>query len=287
MKNALRPANYQHHYTIYIVLLACCAWLLPVSKIRAADLNLYVQPIASVADTEHAFKPLAEYLSKKIGYKIHVKTESNFLTYWERMRRGKDFDLVLDAAHFTDYRDKQQGYEVLAKVPDTVSFSLVTGGDLLLFEASELIGKSVASAPSPSLAGVRMAEIYSNPLRQPVLIQAKNFEDALDLLHHGKIDAALVPTPLVNGDTSVNTVMTTKPVPHMAFSVSPHIDAKTKKAIRHALLNAVNDKEGKIMLQKMHYARFQPANNAMYNGYSDLLEGVWGYNSTGSRTTSK
>lgn len=287
MKKASCPASHQNWYSIYVILLGVFVWLLPISAIRAADLNLYVQPIASVTVTEQAFKPLADYLSRKTGYNIHVKTEANFLTYWERMRRGKDFDLVLDAAHFTDYRDKQQGYEVLAKVPDTVSFSLVTSGDFLLFDASELIGKSVASAPSPSLAGVRMAEIYANPLRQPVLVQAKNFEEALDMLHQGKIQAALVPTPLVNGDPSVNTVMTTQPVPHMAFSASPRVDTKTKQAIRRALLNAANDKEGQVMLRKMHYAQFQPANNSMYSGYADLLEGVWGYASTGPASTSR
>lgn len=274
-------------YHCFIVLALLLMVLLPVTPARAADLNLYVQPISSVADTERAFKPLADYLSEKIGYKVHVKTEYNFLTYWERMRRGKDFDLVLDAAHFTDYRDSQQGYEVLAKVPDTVSFSLVTSSDLLLFDASELIGKTVMSAPSPSLAGVRMAEIYSNPLRQPQLVQADNFEQALDMLHQGKIKAALVPTPLVNGDTSVNTVMTTRPVPHMAFSASPRIDKNTKQAIRQALLNAYKDKQGQIMLQKMHYTRFQPADNAMYTGYADLLEGVWGYQRSKATESSK
>lgn len=283
MKTQIAPAR--HLY--YLVLVLFLALLLPVTPVRAAELNLYVQPISSVTETERAFKPLADYLSEKIGYTINIKTEANFLTYWERMRRGKEFDLVLDAAHFTDYRDSQQGYEVLAKVPDTVSFSLVTNGKLLLFDASELIGKTVMSAPSPSLAGVRMAEIYANPLRQPKLMQADNFEQALDMLHKGQIQAALVPTPLVNGDTSVNTVMTTQPVPHMAFSASPRVDAKTKQAIRQALLNADKDQQGQVMLKQMHYARFQAANNAMYAGYADLLEGVWGYKSSDTTVSSK
>lgn len=253
---------------------------LPISRVLAAELNLYVQPLESVTKTESAFKPLADYLSEKIGYTIHVKTASNFLAYWELMRRGKDFDLVLDAAHFTDYRDQHQGYQVLAKVPDTVSFSLVTKGDLLLFGPNELVGKLVASAPSPSLAGVRMEQIFPNPLRQPTLVQADNFAQALDMLHQGKVIAALVPTPLVNGDSSVNTVMTTKPVPHMAFSASPRVSAKIKQEIRKALLNADKDKAGMIMLSKIHDARFQPADNAMYKGYENLLEGVWDFSSS-------
>lgn len=259
------------------VVLILLLGILSVSSVMAAELNLYVQPIESVASTERAFQPLADYLSKKIGYTVHVKTESNFLTYWEIMRRDKGFDLVLDAAHFTDYRDQQQNYHVLAKVPDTVSFSLVTSGNLLLFDASELIGKTVASAPSPSLAGVRLAQIFPNPLRQPTLVQANNFEQALEMLREGKVAAALVPTPLVNGDNSVNTVMTTKPVPHMAFSASPRISQAIRRKIREALLDANKNKQGKTMLEKLHYAQFQPADNAMYRGYENLLDGVWGF----------
>jgi ABC-type phosphate/phosphonate transport system substrate-binding protein len=265
----------RHRFPLIQVLACFC--LLAAAKLQAAELNLYVQPISSVAETEKAFKPLADYLSIKIGQHIQVKTEMNFLTYWQRMRRSDDVDLVLDAAHFTDYRVKRRGYQVLAKVPDTVSFSLVTSEDLLLFDAQELIGKSIASAPSPSLAGVRIAEIFANPLRQPNLVQTDNFQRALVLLRQGKIKAALVPTPLINGDNSVNTVMTTQPVPHMALSASPNIDARTKKVIRDALVNATTDKDGKVMLEKMHYARFEPANNNLYDGYASLLEGIWGY----------
>ncbi|MEJ2451604.1 MAG: PhnD/SsuA/transferrin family substrate-binding protein [Gammaproteobacteria bacterium] len=267
----------QRRDTMLTLLFVFLLGMISIARAEAAELNLYVQPIESVAKTEHAFQPLADYLSKKIGYTVHVRTAANFLAYWELMRRGKGFDMVLDAAHFTDYRDQQQGYKVLAKVPDTVSFSLVTAGNLLLFDASELIGKTLASAPSPSLAGVRLAQIYPNPLRQPTLVQASNFEQALDMLKQGKIKAALVPTPMVNNDNSVNTVMTTRPVPHMAFSVSPQIDAATRKKIRDALLNANKSKPGKVMLQKLRYTRFQPANNAMYKGYENLLDGVWGF----------
>ena len=247
-------------------------------QIALADgLSLYVQPIASVAETERAFKPLADYLSDKLGRPVQVHTESSFLAYWERMRRDKDFDLVLDAAHFTDYRVKHYKYEVLAKVPDTVSFSLVTGQDFLVLDAQDLIGSTIASAASPSLGGVRMAELFPNPMRQPTLINVDNFQLALDKLHKGEIQAALVPTPMISNDNTVNTVLTTKPLPHMALSAAPKVDTKTRQTIRRALLDAANDPKGREMLQAMNYTHFEPANNAVYDGYAELLSGVWGY----------
>ena len=246
----------------------------------AAGLNLYVQPITSVKETVRIFTPLADYLSAKIGQPVQIKTASNFFAYWQRMRSGKDFDLVLDGAHFTDYRVKRSGYVVLAKLPDTVSFSLVTRQDLLLFDAQELMGRTVATATSPSLGGVRLSEIFPNPVRQPTVIQADNFQFALDKLRKGEIDAALVPTPLVSNDITVNTIMTTEPVPHMALSAAPSVNLKTRQLIRQALLEAVRDAKGQSMLKAINSSSFEQANNAVYNGYSDLLSDVWGYDIT-------
>lgn len=245
--------------------------------VLGAGLNLYVQPIASEAKTEALFKPLAEYLANKIGMPISVHTEASFLAYWERMRRVQGFDLVLDAAHFTDYRDTRFNYHVLAKFPDTVSFSLVTAQDLLVFDAQDLIGNTIATAASPSLGGVRMAEIYSNPMRQPSLIPVNNFEQALDKLHQGDVRAALVPTPMIRGDATVNTVLTTQPVPHMAFSVSPKVSRKIREQLRTALVDADKTEAGRQMLESLKLARFEPANNKLYRGYAKLLSGIWGY----------
>lgn len=261
-----------------VIRLVLIFFLATLSPWALADgLNLFVQPIASVAKTEQAFKPLADYLSRKLGTPVTVHTESSFLAYWERMRRVEEFDLVLDAAHFTDYRVKHYDYQVLAKVPDTVSFSLVTSQDLLALDASDLIGLTIATAASPSLGGVRMAELYPNPMRQPKLVSVDNFQTALDKLHSNAVRAALVPTPMVRNDNNVNTVLTTKPVPHMALSASPRLDSNTRDTVRRALLDAQKTPEGQAMLTALNYSQFQPANNRMYNGYAKLLAGVWGY----------
>ena len=50
------------------------------------------------------------------------------------MQKGKDMHFVLDAAHFTDYRVQRKDYKVLAKLPDTVSFSVVTSEDNFVFD---------------------------------------------------------------------------------------------------------------------------------------------------------
>ena len=258
-------------------ILMACLGLLIFAPAQAASYQLAIQPILTKTKTEQAYKPLADYLSQVTGHNITVKASMNFLGYWESMRRGKGYDLVLDAAHFTDFRDSRMKYTVLAKLPDTVTFSLVTSEDVLLFEPEELIAKKVATIPSPSIGGVRLAELYPNPLRQPRIIGTPNALEALKRLKNGEVDAALVPTPLINGDDTVNVVVTTEPIPHMALSASPRVDKKTQQAIRKALVNASKTPEGQAMLKAINLPAFVPASNTTYKGYASLLDGVWGY----------
>lgn len=183
----------------------------------------------------------------------------------------------MDAAHFTDFRVQRMHYDVLAKIPDTLSMSLITSEEVLLFEPGELIGQTVATVASPSLSGVRLSQLYPNPLRQPAVVGTNNFIDALEKLKAGKVKAALIPTPLIRGDTSINTVLTTEPVPLMALSASPEVDPQTRQAIRQALLEAGKTEAGQAMLRAVNFSHFEAASNRTYQGYAQLLDGVWGY----------
>ena len=142
---------YQRVATYFSTLLFVIS-LCHTSTVMAAEYFLAVQPILPEKELKESYQPLADYLSAETGHTITISTERNFLFYWTKMRKKeKGFDLVLDAAHFTDYRIKKQGYTVLAKLPDTVSFSIVSSEDNFILDVDELIGLRVATMPSPSL----------------------------------------------------------------------------------------------------------------------------------------
>lgn len=260
-----------------LALSACLLLGAPAAPAQAAEYRLIIQPILPARHLIEAYQPLARYLSDATGHSIEIVASTNFLAYWEAMRRGDHYDLLLDAAHFTDYRVKRLGYSVVAKLPDTVSYTLVTRDDVLLFDAEEMIGKTLATVPSPSLGGVRLSQLYPNPSRQPVMIEVSDFEAALERVLSGKATGALVPSPLISGDTRFNTVLTTEPIPHMALSVSGQVDARTRAAIRDAMVSAQRTPEGQRLLRALNFTAFEPADAAMYDGYGTLLEEMWGY----------
>jgi len=251
--------------------------LISSDLLHAGQYEIAVQPVLPESEIKKAYQPLVEYLSKNTSHTFSIKTYKNFLTYWEKMKKQAGFDFVLDAAHFTDWRIKRHNYNVLAKFPDSVSFSLVTHEDNLIFDAEELILSKIATMSSPGLGAVRLNEIYPNPVRIPLYVQSKDAVTAIQKVIDGKADAAIIPTPLMSGFENLNLVETTKLVPHMGFSASSKIPDSVVIEVKKSLIDAIKTVEGKKMLNNINIEYFQEANNAVYDGYAVLLEDVFGY----------
>ncbi len=252
-----------------------------VLKAEPGDLVFIIQPILNEEQTRKAYQPLADYLGKIAGKRVVIRTLPNFVAYWETMRLVNAYDLVLDAAHFTDYRIQKLGFKVLAKIPDTVSYSLIVGSGALVIDPIELIGKTVATPGAPSVGAARLNAMYPNPVRQPVIVDSGTAEEGIQMLVKNKVQAAIVPTPLVSQQMAqgggISVVATTDPIPHIALSAAPRLNAEIREKIRAALVNAPNTEDGKKMLKDINFERFDPANEKIYAGQGTLLKEYWGY----------
>lgn len=253
-----------------------CALALLAPTAALAELTLAVHPVLPTEKTQAEFQPMARYLSAATGQPVKLVTTENFLSHWQMMKRG-EYDLILDGPHFTDYRIKEMGYEVLAKFPEVVSYTLVANEDLFVLEPRELIGHSIATTPSPALGALRLAELFPNPLRQPNIVEADDSQAAAERTLEGRADAAIVPTPLLNRYPALVPVVTTAQVPAPAVSASESVPAQVRQTIKQALLQAEQNEAGRKMLEAINIDRFEDTNAAEYDGYAKLLQGVWGY----------
>lgn len=244
-------------------------------------LVLAIQPILDEDQTRKAFQPLCDYLGQAVGQSCRVHTSPNFYAYWDAVRRGADFNLVLDAAHFTDYRVQKKGYEVLAKIPDTVSYSLVTNSDAMVFDPIELTGKRVATFGIPSIGAARLNALFPNPSRQPVTVEIADTETGMKMLRERRISAAILPTPMVSQlmarGEQLMVVLTTEPIPHIAVSAAPSLPAATRQRLRQLLTQAHQNSAGQQMLKQIGFERFDPANASVYAGQAGILKEYWGY----------
>lgn len=261
-------------------LLTLATALLYPRTVNAADIRFAVQPILDAEATRKAYQPLADYIAQATGKSVELVTTFDYAEFWLRMQRGNEFNLILDGPFYTDYRIKQQGHVPLVKVPGLVSYSLVTKSGEAILDASELIGKKIATIIPPAPGGLVMQKMFTHPSRQPYIVAAKSSEQALEMLVKGQVTAAMIPTPLaaqaMGQGKEIATVITSPQTPHITLTAGPNIDAATREKITNALLEANKTPKGQEMLKKIGFPEgFETTKPEIYRGYSDYLKQQW------------
>lgn len=249
---------------------------LTVTAANAVEYTLAVHPVLPTAETRKVYQPLANYLAQKTGHDFTIITNTNFLTHWQTTKKG-EYDLILDGPQFTGYRLEKLNYTVLAKFPDVVSYTLVAGENEMILEPKELIGKKVATTPSPALGALRLHRLFPNPLRQPAFVETDDSETSAEFVLEGKAQAAIIPAAMVGNYPQLITVINTEQLPAPAFSASPEVEDEVKSAISRALLEAENSDEGRKVLNSLQIERFTSSDGSEYRPHAKLLEGMWEY----------
>jgi ABC-type phosphate/phosphonate transport system substrate-binding protein len=256
-----------------LVALASCI----SSAARAEQFDLVIQSQDHGDDALVVFAPLAEYLSDASGHRLTLRVPDNALAHWQAMGRGDAYHLVLDEGHFTDYRVRHLDYRVLAKIAGVSGFSVVTGPATVFVEPDELYGEPVASPAPPSLAALRLTELFPDPIRAPVLVEVGSYEEGIRRVINGEVAAAVIPSRMVRKHPQLNVVMSTQQGPGMALSASPAVPPQAREVIRRAFLAAGDIDAGRRALARAGLDGFEPASAALYEGHGRLLRGTWGY----------
>ncbi|HJW81264.1 MAG TPA: PhnD/SsuA/transferrin family substrate-binding protein, partial [Acidiferrobacterales bacterium] len=152
------------------------------ARAEVSELVLGVAPLLSEAETRTQFLPLCEYLASAARLPCRISTRPNFLSYWEMMRRGREYNLILDDAHFTDYRAQKMGYVVLAKIPNTVTYSLIVPHTARLNDPARLVGRRIATLGIPSMGAAQLNGLFTQPSKQPIPVEVDSAADGFALL---------------------------------------------------------------------------------------------------------
>ncbi|MBI3900373.1 MAG: PhnD/SsuA/transferrin family substrate-binding protein [Gammaproteobacteria bacterium] len=254
------------------------AVLLPVTTFADEPLVLLLQPLMH-HPAEQGYRPLTQHLKALTGHDWVVQAPTEFVVYWETLRRNA-YDLALDAPHFTDYRARKFGFTVLAKVPDTLSYSLLVRADQRIADPTTLANKRIVTLGFPHMGPARLQAIFPNPLRQPVVIETADAVAAIESLLSQKADAALLPATFVSErmeQGGLTVVLSTEPLPQLALSASPRLSSAMQNAIRDGFLEAHKNMGGRKMLQILGVDRFEPATAELFLNQGNILKSYWGY----------
>jgi ABC-type phosphate/phosphonate transport system substrate-binding protein len=227
------------------------------------------------------YGPLVQKLNQVLGEKVLYEQPGNWLEYSKKMRNG-EYDIVFDGPHFNAWRVKHLGHILVASLPGTLQFHLITYKQFLAVNTSQdLVGRAICAMPSPNLGTDMVLSLFQNPSVQPQIFEVKGgFRKMYESFKQGNCLATIMRVDMFNNllpaeKDKLKIIATTQALPNQTFSISKRLKNKAGKLAKF-LLSDEGSSAGQKILER--YARgathFVRAESGKFAGAEYLLENI-------------
>jgi len=247
----------------------------------AKDLVLTAPPRESEQKALEIFQPIADYLTRTLGRPVVYKFSDNWLTYQSEMQKDL-YDIVFDGPHFVSYRAARHQHTPLVKLPGKFIFVIIAKKDNdRINKVEDVNGRRMCAPAPPNLAALTALAQYTNPSRQPIVVDTKGFPQTYEGLLSGKCVAAAMQIKvfekLDKEKKAAKILFESKGLPNQAFSASPRLDAAQRAKLAEALLSPAGKLATAKLREEYNGQDFVPATAQEYEGVHVLLKDVWGF----------
>jgi ABC-type phosphate/phosphonate transport system substrate-binding protein len=141
-------------------------------------------------------------------------------------------------------------------------------------ELKHLAGHGVCAPPPPDVATLTLLSQFTNPARQPAIVEANSWDAMYKNLRDGKCAGAIVTSQHLDriDRNLVKVLYRHSAMPNHALSAGPRITPELRNAIRQSLLTP----QGKLATAKLRAAHnaeeLVPARGEDYAGLGKLLK---------------
>jgi len=247
------------------------------------EIILSAAPREESAEADTIYGPVAEYLSSVLGKKVLFKHAGNWGVYQGLMQKGA-YDIVFDGAHFNSWRIDRAQHNVLVKVPgDHVFVVLVKKDNDKVREIKQLAGRMICAHAPPNLGTLTALNEFSNPARQPIIVNTDGWKEIYQGLLADKCVAAVVPLKALekfekDGGRQTKIVFRGATLPDNALSAGPRLSMQDQEKVARALLSPEGEKATAKLREKYAGNKlFTVASNKEFAGLSTYLKNEWGY----------
>jgi ABC-type phosphate/phosphonate transport system substrate-binding protein len=196
------------------------------------------------------------------------------------MLRG-DSDIVFDGPHFNSYRAEKLNHNVLVKIPAEFEFVVVTRKGEAYENVQQMAGRTFCTHAPPNLATLVLLDQFSNPARQPRLLDTQGWEKIYEGVNSGRCVGAVLPSGIfkkLDSRQDMKVVFRSRAMPNQAISAGPRVSPEDQAKIAAALTAP----EAAAPTAKLRAAfkagdSFALTSNREYAGLTQLLQGEWGY----------
>lgn len=260
-------------------------------KAAEAPLNMGILPRFRVAETVEYFKPLAEYLSLKLGREVKLLPAKDFPSFWDSIS-NLEFDLVQLNQYQYVRSAKEIGYRVIAKNEEDGESSLagavVVRKDSPLRTLADLKGKKILFGGDTH---AMMAYIVPSYLfKQAGLLPGRDYEEdfaknpSVAVIAVGQSFAvaagageSVLRGPSVTKHTDPNKLRVlarSEPIAQIPWAVKPALDPALETRIRASLIELHNSEEGRTILKAARLTAIRSADDADYHLSRKIIKEV-------------
>lgn len=248
----------------------------------AGELVLTAAPRETPEEGAQIYGPVAKYLSDVLGRKVVYRHPGNWGVYQGQMQKG-EYDLVFDGSHFNGWRAAKIQHNVLVKVPgEHVFVAVVKPDNTKVSSVQQLAGRTVCAHAPPNLGTLTLLKEFSNPSRQPVIVNTDGWDNIYNAMIEGKCSAAVLPMKFVKKNDaegkSGRIIYKADGLPDNALSAGPRLSTQEQAKVVDALLSA----EGEAVTEKLRASygggkSLVAARNEDFVRLGELLRNEWGY----------
>lgn len=240
--------------------------------------------------TMKLFRPLGEYLSKKLGREVKIVTSKNFKTFWKGVLK-QQYDVV----HYNQYHyvvsHQKYGYQVILKNEemgnDTITGSIIVRKDSGIKSISDLKGKKVVfgggkrAMQSYIVArylleqgglqwGEYEADFAKNP---PSAIKAAFFKQA-DAAGAGDVVLQLNVVKKKVDTEQLQYLARGERLPHLTWAVKNEMPPTLRDEIQTTLKELKHYPEGQALLRNMRLTSLNVATDEEFNRHREIIKAV-------------
>lgn len=251
-------------------------------SLYAATFLFSAPPRESEEAANAKYAPIAEHLSKVTKHKFIYEYPGNWGVYRTKMVNGK-YDLVFDGPHFNSYRAEYLKHNILVKISGGFTFvGIVRKNEPRIKSLREGAGRTVCAHPPPNLGTLTLLSNFSNPLRQPAIVNTKGWNNIYKGLINKECDFAMLPARNLKSydpdNQNVKIIFRARTLPNQAFSAGPRVPLETQVKISQALTQTTSsDATEGLRITYKAGRKLEKASNAEYKNVSKILLTEWGF----------
>ena len=255
------------------------------SLFAADGLIFATAPTHSAEETKKIYTPIVNYLSKKTGVNITLSIPQSFGQYSAKMQRG-EYDIIFDGPHLTDWRIKNKQHRPIVRLPGSIQVVLAVKDNSKFTTLKDLeYGAKACAFFPPNLLTMTFLSYYSNPSRQPTLIRVQGFKNLMKCVKSGKGDVAVLRKKLWGKAKKIGAAKGLKilasfknTVPERTFTVGQKVSPELAAKFTQLLLSNEAKTATEGLLKKFKKKNLIKSNPQEYEGLSELISTVWGFN---------